>query len=119
MTDINTSLEATAAEVFADDSQLDEVAADAPKKNAAPAEKMDSVPGERQDMGPAVVSPDAPTDPGEQATKKMAKAKKPGRDGQGEPSAASGKVESDKPLKAAAEEVEADEDTELTEDEYQ
>ena len=117
MTDINTSLEATAAEVFVDDSQLDEVAADAPKKNAAPAEKMDSVPGERQDMGPAVVSPDAPTDPGEQATKKMAKAKKPGRDGKGEPSAASPAVESDKPLKAV-EEVEADEDESvITEDE--
>ena len=120
MTDINNSLEATAAEVFADDSQLDEVAADAPKKGATPGDqKSEKLPGEVQDMGPAVVSPDAPTDPGEQATKKMAKAKKPGRDGQGEPSAASGKVESDKPLKAAAEEVEADEDTELTEDEYQ
>ena len=41
-------------------------------------------------MGPAVVSPDAPSDPGDQATKKASQAKKPGRDGKGEPSAASG-----------------------------
>ena len=107
MTDINTSLEATVAEVFQSDS-LDEVAADAPKKNAAPAEKMDSVPGERQDMGPAVVSPDAPSDPGKAASAKAGKAPLPGKGGKGHASAASGKVESDKPLKSN-EEVEDDE----------
>ena len=115
MTDTNTSLEATAAEIFVDDSQLDELAPDAPKKNAAPAEKMDTVPGDRQDMGPAVVSPDAPTDPGEAATKKAAKAPLPGKGGKGHASAASGKVESDKPLKG--EEVEADEGQIIAEDE--
>ena len=117
MTDTNTSLEATAAEIFVDDSQLDELAADAPKKNAAPAQKMETVPGERQDMGPAVVSPDATTDPGDAATKKASKAPLPGKGGKGHASAASGKVESDKPLKAAKEEVEADEDQIIAEDE--
>ena len=120
MTDTNTSLEATAAEIFVDDSQLDELAADAPKKNAAaamPMPKIDSgTPGgEVQDMGPAVVSPDAPTDPGEAATKKAAKAPLPGKGGKGHASAASGKVESDKPLKG--EEVEADEGQIIAEDE--
>jgi len=131
MTDINTSLEQTAAEIFVEDT-LDELAADAPKKNAAaamPMPKIDSgTPGgETQDMGPAVVSPDAPSDPGDQATKKAAQAKKPGRDGKGNPSAASAEVKSDKPLKAigspAKEEVEADEDesviTEVQEEEEQ
>ena len=108
MTDTNTSLEATAAEIFVDDSQLDELAADAPKKNAAPAQKMETVPGERQDMGPAVVSPDATTDPGDAASKKASKAPLPGKGGKGHASAASGKVESDKPLKSN-EEVEDDE----------
>ena len=95
MTDINTELENIAAEVFAEDEeQLAEIAADAPKKGAAPAEPMAKLAtvtpgGEVQDMGPAVVSPDAPTDPGEQATKKAAKAKKPGRDGKGQASNAS------------------------------
>ena len=95
MTDINTELENIAAEVFAEDEeQLTEIAADAPKKGAAPAEPMAKIAsvtpgGEVQDMGPAVVSPDAPTDPGEQATKKAAKAKKPGRDGKGQASNAS------------------------------
>ena len=120
MTDTNTSLEATAAEIFVDDSQLDELAADAPKKNAAaamPMPKIDSgTPGgEVQDMGPAVVSPDATTDPGDAATKKASKAPLPGKGGKGLASAASGKVESDKPLKGEA--VEADEDQIIAEDE--
>ena len=42
---------------------------------------MDSIAGERQDMGPAVVSPDATTDPGDAATKKAKKATPPGRPG--------------------------------------
>jgi hypothetical protein len=89
MTDINTELEQIADEEFADDTQLDEVAADAPKKGAAPAEKMDSVPGERQDMGPAVVSPDAKSDPGKEASKKVKKASPPTT----KPSDASAKME--------------------------
>tara|TARA_Y100000034_G_scaffold127542_1_gene180457 strand:- start:1404 stop:2492 length:1089 start_codon:yes stop_codon:yes gene_type:complete len=89
MTDINTELEHIAEEEFESDTQLDEVAADAPKKGAAPAEKMDSVPGERQDMGPAVVSPDAPSDPGKEASKKVSKASPP----KTKPSNASTKME--------------------------
>ena len=89
MTDINTELEQIAEEEFESDTQLDEVAADAPKKGAAPAEKMDSVPGERQDMGPAVVSPDAPSDPGKEASKKVGKASPP----KTKPSDASAKME--------------------------
>ena len=67
MTDINTELEAIAAEEFADDTQLDEVAADAPTKNAAPPMPPEKLPGEVQDMGPAVVSPYSPSDPGKEA----------------------------------------------------
>jgi hypothetical protein len=89
MTDINTELEQIAEEEFESDTQLDEVAADAPKKGAAPAEKMDSVEGERQDMGAAVVSPDAPTDPGKEASKKVGKASPP----KTKPSDASAKME--------------------------
>ena len=89
MTDINTELEQIAEEEFESDTQLDEVAADAPKKGAAPAEKMDSVEGERQDMGPAVVSPDAPSDPGKEASKKVGKASPP----KTKPSDASAKME--------------------------
>ena len=89
MTDINTELEQIADEEFVDDTQLDEVAADAPKKGAAPAEKMDSVEGERQDMGPAVVSPDAKSDPGKEASKKVGKASPP----KTKPSDASAKME--------------------------
>ena len=89
MTDINTELEQIAEEEFESDTQLDEVAADAPKKGAAPAEKMDSVEGERQDMGPAVVSPDAKSDPGKEASKKVGKASPP----KTKPSDASAKME--------------------------
>ena len=114
MTDINTSLEATAAEVFQSDS-LDEVAADAPKKNAAPAEKMDSVPGERQDMGPAVVSPDAPSDPGKAASSKAGKSPLPGKGGKGHASNASPKAQGDGsgPMKSSHEDVEHDETEEV------
>ena len=110
MTDINAELEAIAAESFADDTQLDEVAADAPKKGAGAAMPPEKLPGEVQDMGPAVVSPDAKTDPGVAAEKKAKQAKKPGRDGKGLPSAASPKAEGDGngPMKSN-EEVEEDE----------
>ena len=110
MTDINTELEQIAEEEFESDTQLDEVAADAPKKGAAPAEKMDSVEGERQDMGPAVVSPDAPSDPGKEASKKVGKASPP----KTKPSDASAKaeeVEEDEELEAIAETPEVEEES--------
>ena len=114
MTDINAELEAIAAESFADDTQLDEVAADAPKKGAGAAMPPEKLPGEVQDMGPAVVSPDAKTDPGVSAEKKAKQAKKPGRDGKGLPSAASPKAQGDGngPMKSN-EEVEEDETLEV------
>ena len=115
MTDINTELEQIADESFVDDTQLDEVAADAPKKGAAAAEPMQKIStatpgGEVQDMGPAVVSPDAPTDPGEAATKKAKKSPLPGKGGKGEKSDASPKAMGDGsgPMKSN-EEVEEDE----------
>jgi len=110
MTDINAELEAIADEVFTDDAQLDEVAADAPMKGASAPMPSERLPGEVQDMGPAVVSPDAKTDPGVAAEKKAKQAKKPGRDGKGLPSAASPKAEGDGngPMKSN-EEVEEDE----------
>ena len=43
MTDINTELEQIAEEEFESDTQLDEVAADAPKKGAAAAEPMQKI----------------------------------------------------------------------------
>ena len=52
MTDINAELEQIADEVFVDDSQLDEVAADAPKKGAGAPMPAEKLPGEVQDMGP-------------------------------------------------------------------
>ena len=119
MTDIKDSLEAVAAEMLgaseAGEEQLDEISWDQPKKGAAPAEKMQSVPGTRQDMGPAVVSPDAPSDMGKEASKKASQSDKLPR--KGKPSNASGKVESDKALTPggppAKEEVEADENDEI------
>ena len=115
MTDINAELEQIADEVFVDDSQLDEVAADAPKKGAGAPMPAEKLPGEVQDMGPAVVSPDAKTDPGDAATDKAKKAKKPGRDGKGLPSAASPKAQGDGngPMSSSNEEVEEDETQEI------
>ena len=82
MTDINTELETFANEEFVEEEQLDEIAADAPTKGATPGDqKSEKLPGEVQDMGPAVVSPDATTDPGDAATKKAKKATPPGGPG--------------------------------------
>ena len=102
MTDINKELEKIADEVFVEESDLDETLDTkgdprAPMKGAAPAQKEDKIAGgtpggETEDMGPAVVSPDAPSDPGEKATQKAKKSPKPGRDGKGNPSNASGKT---------------------------
>ena len=104
MTDINTELEAIAAEEFADDTQLAEVAADAPKKGAAPPMPPEKLPGEVQAMGPAVVSPDAATDPGKEASKKAKQSAALPR--KGKPSAASAKAVGDGsgPMKSGARE---------------
>ena len=82
MTDINTELERIATESFYDEDTLDEATGPldtkgdprAPMKGAAPAQKEDKIAsgtpgGETQDMGPAVVSPDAPSDTGVAANK--------------------------------------------------
>ena len=95
MTDINTELEAIAAEVFADDDSLEEDKnANLPKRGAAPGDqKSETLPGERQDLGPAVVSPDASSDMGKAAEKKAKKASPPGKTGgRGLASKASGKT---------------------------
>jgi len=105
MTDINTELEQIATESFYDDDTLDEATGPldtkgdprAPMKGAAPAQKEDKIAsgtpgGETQDMGPAVVSPDAPSDPGVAAEKKAKRAKLPGLNGKGNASDASGKT---------------------------
>ena len=113
MTDINTELEAIATAEFVDDTQLAEVAADAPTKNAAPPMPPEKLPGEVQDMGPAVVSPDAPSDPGKEASKKASQSKALPR--KGKPSDASPKAVGDGsgPMKSGAREgVEDDEELE-------
>ena len=110
MTDINTELEAIAAEEFVDDTQLDEVAADAPKKGALPPQPAEVVPGERQDMGPAVVSPDAPSDPGKEASKKASQSKALPRKGKPSDAAATAVGDGSGPMKSGArEEVEHEE----------
>jgi len=115
MTDINKELEQIADETFVDEVQLDEVAADAPKKGAAPAEKGGKLEGEVQDMGAAVVSPDANTDPGKEASKKSSKASPPTT----KPSNASAKmeeVEEDEEVEVVAEEIEELEEVEAEEE---
>ena len=102
MTDINQELERIAADVFVDESDLDEALDTkgdprAALKGAAPAQKEDKISGgtpggEIEDMGPAVVSPDAPSDPGVAAEKKAKRAKLPGLNGKGNASDASGKT---------------------------
>ena len=123
MTDINTELESYANEVFVEEDQLDEIAADAPTKGAAPAMKPEKVPGEVQDMGPAVVSPDATTDPGDAATKKAKKATPPGRPGgKGLPSNAKPTAVGDGsgPMQAGArEELEYEDEDVITEEEVE
>ena len=105
MTDINTELEQIAAEIFTDESELEEATDSldtkgdprAPMKGAAPSQKEAKIDakgeGEIQDMGPAVVSPDAPSDMGKSATSKAKKATPPGKaGGKGLASNASGKT---------------------------
>jgi len=110
MTDKNAELEAIAAEELTGDEQIAEVAADEPTKHAAKAMKPERLPGEVQDMGPAVVSPDAPSDPGKEASKKASQSKDLPR--KGKPSNASPKPMGDGSgeMKAGArEEVEHEE----------
>ena len=106
MTDINQELERIATESFYDDDTLDEATGSLdtkgnprqPTVGAAPAQKEDKISsvtpgGETEDMGPAVVSPDAPSDPGVAAEKKAKKATPPGRaGGKGLPSEANPKT---------------------------
>ena len=78
--EIEKTIEELEAEVL---SELEEQAADAPKKGAAPAEPQlkasdaskDTPMGDVQDMGPAVTSPTDKSGPGTQAGKKAAEAK--------------------------------------------
>ena len=97
MTDINKELEAIAEDVFVDeDEQLVEEPANAPTLHAEPAMPMQHMDGqdEVEDMGPAVVSPKAPSDTGKEASKKAKRATPPGAPGgKGFPSDASAKQE--------------------------
>ena len=88
MTDINTELERIADETLGNPLEEAQDGLDtkgnprAPTKGAAPAQKEATIAGgtpggETQDMGPAVVSPDAKSDPGDAATKKASKATPP------------------------------------------
>ena len=78
--EIEKTIEELEAEVL---SELEEQAADAPKKGAAPAEPQlkasdaskDTPMGDVQDMGPAVTSPTDKSGPGTEAGKKAAEAK--------------------------------------------
>ena len=104
MTDINTELERIADETLGN--PLEEASKDtldtkgdprAPMKGAAAAQKEAKIDakgqGKIEDMGPAVVSPDAKSDPGDAATDKAKKATPPGRPGgKGLPSDANGKT---------------------------
>ena len=88
MTDINTELERIADETLgnpleeAQDNLDSKGDPRAPMKGATPAQKEAAIAGgtpggETQDMGPAVVSPEAKSDPGDAATKKAKKASPP------------------------------------------
>ena len=88
MTDINTELERIADETLGNPLEEAQGGLDtkgdprAPMKGAAAAQKEAKIEGgtpggETQDMGPAVVSPDAKSDPGDAATKKASKATPP------------------------------------------
>ena len=88
MTDINTELERIADETLGNPLEEAQGGLDskgdprAPMKGAAAAQKEAKIDGgtpggETQDMGPAVVSPEAKSDPGDAATKKAKKASPP------------------------------------------
>ena len=88
MTDINTELERIADETLGNPLEEAQENLDtkgnprAPTKGAAPAQKEATIAGgtpggETVDMGPAVVSPEAKSDPGDAATNKAKKARPP------------------------------------------
>ena len=72
--ELDKSIEELEAEVIAEleeaNSELDEAKTKQPNDSGMKSQPADSVDGEKQDMGPAVVSPDAKTDPGKEASKK-------------------------------------------------
>ena len=72
--ELDKSIEELEAEVIAEleeaNSELDEAKMKQPNDSGAAAQKADTVDGERQDMGPAVVKPDAKSDPGKAASSK-------------------------------------------------
>jgi hypothetical protein len=65
--ELDKTIEELEAEVIA---ELDEAKAKQPNDSGLKKEPGSKIDGERQDMGPAVVSPDAKSDPGKEATKK-------------------------------------------------
>ena len=96
--ELDKTIEQLEAEVIA---ELDEAKTKQPNDSGLKAEPGSKVEGERQDMGPAVVSPDAKSDPGKEATKK---AKEISGDAQQK-----GEKPAEKPKKlAAGDEVEHD-----------
>ena len=96
--ELDKTIEELEAEVIA---ELDEAKTKQPNDSGLKAAPGSKVEGERQDMGPAVVSPDAKSDPGKEATKK---AKEVSGDAQQK-----GEKPAEKPKKlAAGDEVEHD-----------
>ncbi len=76
MSELDKTIEELEAEV---QSELDEMAQDAPKKGAAKGESMDKVEGEVQDLGKAVDNPDEKKGPdAAKATKKVSDAQTKG-----------------------------------------
>ncbi len=75
--ELDKSIEELEAEVIAEleeaNSELDEAKMKQPNDSGMKGQPADSVEGERQDMGPAVVSPDASSDPGKSASSKAKK----------------------------------------------
>ena len=72
--ELDKSIEELEAEVIAEleeaNSELDEAKTKQPNDSGMKSQPADSVDGERQDMGPAVVKPDAKSDPGKAASSK-------------------------------------------------
>ena len=96
--ELDKTIEQLEAEVIA---ELDEAKTKQPNDSGLKAEPGSKVEGERQDMGPAVVSPDAKSDPGKEATKKA-------KEGSGD-AQQKGEKPAEKPKKlAAGDEVEHD-----------
>ena len=73
--ELDKSIEELEAEVIAEleEANLDEAKMKQPNDSGMKGQPADSVEGERQDMGPAVVSPDASSDPGKAASSKAKK----------------------------------------------